>query len=401
MKPIHKIILLLTTVYFIVSQSVAQPNRPAQNLPYQEIPNEYILVFNDSVIGNTADPLKNVNKGQYAMNANTKRLAVLMVNGLFPELRITANDLKSIDDNQIVTRLDSAAAEAAKKSPKFKYVIKNYSIQVFDSRSQVAPTNAEQVDWGVQSVSNAAKSNLNLPNKVWLLDSGVDPTVEDLNVDRELSHSFIPGVDYSSVAGVDDHGTHVAGIIGAKRNNRGIVGIAPNVKIVALKIIHNGRIPDYSYYLNALKTVLEKGAKNDVMNLSIQNTPGVQYEQQLIRDIGRKGLKVAIAAGNSAQDIPTYLKYPALISGENIFTVGSYDDQSRFSVFSNYGSPIVYCAPGNHILSTLPNNTYGYRDGTSQATPHVTGLLILQGALRSSGTVACPTNHMNYQKAHE
>lgn len=173
-------------------------------------------------------------------------------------------------------------------------------------------------------------------------------------------------------AGNPDHATHVAGIIAAQPGNGiGIAGIAPAVKIMNLSVAGPGGMT-VSGVARAVRYAVDNGA--DVVNLSLGTTPGtpaasVQPMFDAVAYAEAHGVLLVVAAGNSNADIGATAVYPASIPGSNMLVVGASGPDDTRASFSNYGSPVDIFAPGVMIASTLPNRTYGFMSGTSQASP--------------------------------
>ena len=191
---------------------------------------------------------------------------------------------------------------------------------------------------------------------------------------------------------IDDHGTHVAGTIGAVGGNGvGVAGVCWNVKLMNAKFL--GRSGGSTK--NAIKAVdYFTNLKNKGLNVVATNNSwgGGGYSQGLkdaIDRAGAAGILFVAAAGNSARNNDSTSSYPASFTSANIISVASIDSSGALSSFSNYGPTTVDIgAPGGNILSTLPGNTYGAYSGTSMATPHVAGAVALYAALNPSASAA-------------
>ena len=193
----------------------------------------------------------------------------------------------------------------------------------------------------------------------------------------------------------DDHGTHVAGTIGAVGGNGiGVAGVNWNVKMMNAKFL--GATGGTT--ANAVKAVdyftnLKTRATNPVPIIATNNSwGGGGYTQSLFDAIQRAnvaGILFVAAAGNSGANIDRRLSYPAAYSNSNVISVASITSTGALSSFSNYGAVNVDLgAPGSAIWSTLPGNSYGSYSGTSMATPHVTGAVALYKSLFPAATAA-------------
>lgn len=183
-----------------------------------------------------------------------------------------------------------------------------------------------------------------------------------------------------------DHGTHVAGIVGAVRNNNlGVDGIAPDVKIMVIRVVPNGDEHDKDV-ANAIRYAARNGAQ--IMNMSFGKGYSVNSDwvQDAIAFAESKGVIMVHAAGNDANDIDTARHYPfrpyKKDNHENPlwFEVGAHGPSASIGFvadFSNYGRKTVdVFSPGVDIYSTLPGgNVYGYNSGTSMAAPVLTGAI--------------------------
>ncbi|WP_163831930.1 S8 family peptidase [Spartinivicinus ruber] len=197
--------------------------------------------------------------------------------------------------------------------------------------------------------------------------------------------------DYGNndVIGPDsNHGTHVAGIIAADRNNDiGIKGVASNVRIMALRVVPNGDERDKDV-ANAVRYAVDNGA--DIINMSFGKSysPNKDIVDYAFLYAARKGVLLVHAAGNDSQNndegdnFPNrFVKYYPGYRNQNWLDVGasSYKKgEGMVASFSNFGKRTVdLFAPGHKIMSTTPDNQYAAYSGTSMAAPVVSGVAAL------------------------
>lgn len=170
------------------------------------------------------------------------------------------------------------------------------------------------------------------------------------------------------------HGTLVAGIIAARGCDSGIIGVAPNVKILPLKFMDKQH-GSTSTAIEAIEYAKKMGVK--IVNCSwgdyIYN-PGLRFEME------NSGMIFICAAGNDGIDLTVKPFYPACFDLPNIISVAAINNRGKLWALSNYGDKIHVAAPGVRIISTVPSNEencYDFDSGTSLATPHVTGTVAL------------------------
>lgn len=227
--------------------------------------------------------------------------------------------------------------------------------------------------WNVKRVGYADGTG----KTAWVIDTGIDSTHPDLTVDHSRSRSFIH--ESSSTNDENGHGTHVAGIIGAKNNAFGVMGVASGATLVSLRVLDKDGSGLLSYIIEALGYVNSNANPGDVVNLSLGEDSISNILDEQVQNTAARGIYIAIAAGNDSKPARDFS--PGRVNGPNIFTVSAIDSVDNFASFSNYGNDVVdYAAPGVRILSTYKEGKYAYMTGTSMATPHVAGLLLLKGA---------------------
>ena len=233
----------------------------------------------------------------------------------------------------------------------------------------------QTVPWGVQRVGRG--DGTVLAAKAWVIDSGIDLTHPDLNVDAADGASFLTGD--SSLNDGNGHGTHVAGTIAAKDNKVGVVGVASGARVVPLRVLDAGGSGPDSGVIAALDYLMQHGVAGDVANLSlVADFPSVTMDEAVV-NAGAAGFHIVIAAGNSSANAGNYS--PGRANGTNVYTVSALSSGDNWASFSNYGNPPVdWSEPGVSIKSTYRGGGYTTLSGTSMAAPHLAGLLLLKGA---------------------
>lgn len=211
--------------------------------------------------------------------------------------------------------------------------------------------------------------------KGWIIDTGIDLNHPDLNVNTTLAKTFVP----RTTTAEDDngHGTHCAGIVAAKNNSIGVVGVAAGAAVVPVKVLDKRGSGAYSTIIAGVDYVAANATAGDAVNMSLG---GGAYEpiDLAVIAMADKGLFVALAAGNESDDANNHS--PARANGTNIYTISACDNNRVWAYFSNYGNPPVdYCAPGVSILSTYKGDAYITMSGTSMAAPHACGVLLVTG----------------------
>jgi subtilisin family serine protease len=269
------------------------------------------------------------------------------------------------------------------------------------------PLQGEQ--WAV-----APGSILDLPG-AWQLSQGQGVTVAIVDSGARLDHADLGpniwtnfdetpgnGVDDDHNGYVDDvhgvdltsknpgqnltdghgHGTHVAGIVAAARNGRGVVGVAPQARLMIVRVLDDNGAGTTGSVAEAIRYAAQNGAR--VINLSLGGDSNDQRMADAIRAAGEANTLIVCSAGNDGRDIDQQPSYPAAIAAQNLIAVAATDPESGrgISSFSNFGRLAVQvAAPGAEILSSAKDGGHEVKSGTSMAAPMVAGVAALAAAV--------------------
>jgi len=310
----------------------------------------------------------------------------------------------------------SEAVDKFKQEPAVEYAEPDYKVHIL---GQVSPSNTPNDPyfndlWGLNNTGQTggtSDADIDAP-EAWNICNGSDGIViADIDTGIDINHpdlaaniwtnlNEIPGngidddgngyiddihgwdfvnEDNTVYDGIDDHGTHTAGTIGAVGNNGiGVTGVNWNVKVMPLKFLeyNSGNTSDA---IEAFSYVAKMGVKITSNSWGYVGGP----EQAMKDAIDASGALCIFAAGNSSMDndagYPDYTAYPSSYPLDNIISVAATDHNDELASFSNWGAATVdLAAPGVNIKSTVPtdhyNPPYASFQGTSMATPHVAGV---------------------------
>jgi len=237
----------------------------------------------------------------------------------------------------------------------------------------------QQTSWGLARVGGSSDGT---GKTVWIIDTGIDLDHPDLNTSRPCHQSFVRNSKPNDGNG---HGTHVAGIVAAKDNSVGTLGIAANAFVCAVRVLDNSGSGLFSWIIAGVDYVAANGVAGEVANMSLGGAGSNATLEQAILDASAQ-VKFSIAAGNDGADANNFT--PARVNGPNIYTVSAIGTNDCLASFSNFGNPPVdFAAPGVGILSLYKGGGTRTLSGTSMAAPHVAGLLLV-GAVNADGS-AC------------
>jgi len=211
----------------------------------------------------------------------------------------------------------------------------------------------------------------------WNITQGEGETVMVIDTGwsdhHDLGDNCIKGKNFSTSKTIDDlegHQTHCMGIIAAKNNDIGMVGVAPKCKVVAVKALNDNGSGSFDAVANALEYAIE--IKPSVVSMSLGAPTTTKRIEAAIKTLYDMNIPVVCAAGNDGKagvDYPG--KYPQTIA------VAAYDEKGKIANFSAIGDEVDFAAPGVDIYSTFLNNRYSILSGTSMACPFISGVIAL------------------------
>ncbi len=362
-------------------------------------------------------------------------------------LDVTDRYLVTLRDGKDVDKAEGKAKQLGVVADKtFKHALKGYSAklnphqlaelrsdpdvedvvpdEIFTMQSQTRPTGVRRVFAQDNAISRINGIDGDITNgervdaDVAIVDTGIDKNHPDLNVAGGVSCSTDNPQAWGDGNG---HGTHVAGIVGAIDNSFGVVGVAPGVRLWAVRILDSAGNGLLSWYVCGLDWIAAQRDPVDPtrplfesVNMSVAKAGkddgncGFTNKDVIHKAICRlvaSGVTVVAAAGNNSfnaanlkpasyNEVITVSALadsdgkPGGVGGNGCYSWGGYDRDDTFADFSNYGGDVDLIAPGKCILSTLPGNRYGSISGTSMAAPLVTGAAALYKASRPLATPA-------------
>ncbi|MBW1298571.1 S8 family serine peptidase [Aquimarina litoralis] len=339
----------------------------------QAISGEYIVVFkaDESFSGKSAE-----------MKIRSKRIT--------SRYGISGKNIKSTYSKAIQgftgRNLSQEQVELLRKDPEVAYVEPNYILRAdFQKGNPVSSLpatvqnkaatensvlpNGEFLPWGINRVGRGNGAG----RTCWVLDSGIAPH-SDLNIDTNQSRSFVGG----SWEDEDGHGTHVAGTIAARNNGSGVIGVAYGATVVSVRILDANGSGTVDGMIQGVDYVANNASTGETWNFSVgfRNRFTSRAIDDAFRNLERTTYG-AMAAGNSDDDTQFYS--PQLLRTGNSWCVGNMTNVDAPAFDSNFGRSVDRWAPGTAVWSTWLNGGFNRISGTSMASPHVAGILLLRG----------------------
>ena len=298
---------------------------------------------------------------------------------------------RKIQYGQIASALNTAHETLKKELGKDVYTIEEVNT--------ISSTN-QNVQQAVQIANNVDANGLSMIDAVKELNDIIEQVNEQLNYNlnknfsgrttgddiNDISDTGYGNANVKPVKKSESHGTHVAGIIAAERNNGlGANGVANNVEIMALRVVPNGDEYDKDVALS-IRYAVDNGAK--VINGSFGKSfsPHSDWVRDAIKYASDNDVVFVHAAGNDSNDVDIAPNFPDdnvnhVEVSETYIRVGSLTQKygsKMVSSFSNYGKKNVdIFAPGSEVYSIIPENEYDFKGGTSMAAPGVAGIAAL------------------------
>lgn len=372
-------ISIIVTSFLLLSILVFSKNIYAQGkIDTGSVPDGYIVVFNDNV--SVPDEHANEMAKKFGLSlVHTFTHALKGFSAIIPQARL----------------------EQIKKDPTVKFVSEDKVVSI-EAKSQGKPTPTpipqplQRIPSGISRIGQNS-TNYGTGVGVAVIDTGIDLNHPDLAANIAGDYSCVK----NKLTGDDDngHGTHVAGTIAAINNSIGVVGVAPEAKLYAIKVLNFQGSGTWSSVICGIDWVTAHASSIKVANMSLggsgssDNNCGKTNSDALHQAICRSrdaGITYVVAAGNegdnTADHVPSayndaVITVSALVDTDgkvgSLGSSSSYGMDDTFASFSNFGSVVDLGAPGINIYSTWKGNGYNTISGTSMATPHISGAAAL------------------------
>ncbi len=277
----------------------------------------------------------------------------------------------------VAASLPEEEIEELKKNSKVAYVEES-AIYTATVAPQL-PADEYEYSWGTRHIRADfahASGNKGAGVRIAILDTGIDYNHEDLAGNYRGGHDFVFNDDDPFDDSFNSHGTHIAGIIAAEENGFGMIGVAPEADLFAVKVLDGAGFGTEEWIIAGIDWAVANGV--DVINMSIEgpDRQGLREACDRARDAG----VVLVAAGGNSLVGEGPIEFPAAY--ESVIAVTGTDPSDLPGYFAPIGESLELAAPGVDVVSTVSGGGYGSLSGTSQAAAYVTGtaaLLVLAG----------------------
>ncbi|MFC6997840.1 S8 family peptidase [Rufibacter roseus] len=296
---------------------------------------------------------------------------ILRERGISPE-KIDQSYGKALQG--FTAELTDSEVDKLRRDSRVSYIEQDKVIALAKPGSGGTTQPTQEIPYGIARVGYADGTG----KTAWVIDTGVDLDHPDLNVDVARSISvFTSGRDAGTAEDGNGHGTHVAGTIAAKNNSIGVIGVAYNATVVGVKVLDSRGSGSTSGVVAGIDYVAANGKAGDVANMSLGGGVSTTLDNAVI-NAAKGGVIFCLAAGNESDNANNHS--PARANGVNVYTISAMNNTDTWASYSNYGNPPVdFCAPGSSIKSTWKSGGYNTISGTSMATPHAAGVMLITG----------------------
>ncbi|MBI5883710.1 MAG: S8 family peptidase [Elusimicrobia bacterium] len=337
-----------------------------------------IVVFRENVAPATRVAIASQSGGSVVrelrlINSVVIRASSPLLQSAEAKLKARGEVLKVVDDPR-VNWLEAAPATVAEVGwPSMAEFLQG---RLKPSVDEPAPVGGQDTPWGITRVNAPAAWAVTKGKgvKVAIVDTGVDFDHPDLKAAVAGGWSAVDKENPGNYKDDNGHGTHVAGTIGARDNGVGVVGVAPDAALYAVKVLDGNGSGNFSDVIAGMEwTVTNKMA---VVNMSLGASRGNEALQAAVEAMAKAGVILIAAAGNSGGAVSFPAAYPQTIA------IAASDSQDKVAYFSSRGPEVDFIAPGVSVQSTFLGGGYKSMSGTSMAAPHAAGLAALAVAAK-------------------
>ncbi|MEN9908539.1 MAG: hypothetical protein RLZZ540_1688 [Bacteroidota bacterium] len=287
------------------------------NFTTEPIKGQYVVVLKENM------------SGKYATQKYSERILSLKKDYLarFSDIKLTSEKIKQTYGYGVsgfAAELNEEQLLSLRKDSRIKSIEQDYTITLNPDLSILkgkpsgggSGSPAQVTPWGISRVGGGLSG---IGKTAWIIDTGIDLTHPDLDVDTSRSKSFLGGIDANNPNDGNGHGTHVAGTVAAIDNTIGVIGVAAGAKVVAVRVLDSRGSGSYSGVIAGVEYVGANGKVGDAANMSLGGPVSSALNDAVIT--ASANVKFAIAAGNESDDANNHS--PASANGTNIYTVSA------------------------------------------------------------------------------